>query len=147
MAIPVSFAEISEDDVAQGEFELMPSGTYDAVVFDYEIRESGPSSKNPGSQYVSWTFNITTEGYDTRKQWSVTSLADTAGAKKGLFYFLRAVGQEPTPGQQFDLDLDSIVGTPVKLVIGEDEYQGKKKNIVRFVNAASGTKADTDLPG
>ncbi len=147
MAIPVSFAEISEDDVAQGEFELMPSGRYNAVVFDYEIKEAGENSKNPGSQYISWKFNITDEPYDRRKVWSVTSLADSEGAKKGLFGFLRAVGQAPQPGESFDLEPDDIVGTPVSLVIAEDTHNNKKKNVVRFVNAASGRRNDTDLPG
>ena len=143
MAIPIPGGFANVEDA----FAPLPAGTYDAVVFKGELRQAGPDAKNPGSDYIAWEFNILDEGYDRRKAWQNTSLVEKALPM--LKRFLKVVGytEDELNKDDFELDIDDVVGRKCRLVIVEsinpntDETTHSVKRVLPF-----GASAESELP-
>lgn len=116
-------------------FEPLPAGIYLAEVSDGEEREAGPDAKYPGTTYVAWEFTIQDEEYQGRKAWLNTSF--TERAKPLLKSFLLGVGydEETMNANDFEVDIDEIVGRQIKLVlkIGTNPKTKEKNNSVARV--------------
>jgi hypothetical protein len=128
MGIKVNFTDVQSSD-----FEPIPSGTYAARVTDGEIRESGPTAKNPGAQYINWEFTIQEGEHESRKQWMNTSLLPQAlFGLKGLLAATGRYTQEQIDGE-LDFDIDEVVGSQVKIVVAQRTYEGELRNEVKRV--------------
>lgn len=113
MGLPINFGDVEDT------FAVLPAGTYEAVVFKAEVKKAGEQAKHPGSQYIAWEFNITTEGYEKRKVWMNSSLVDAALPM--LMRFLKAVGEtdESLKAPDFELDPEKYYGIPIRVVVTE----------------------------
>jgi hypothetical protein len=134
LPIPTDDGFANVDDAS---FELLPAGTYNAVVASHQVNPAGPNAKYPNSQVVNWEFNLTDEGYENRKQWYNTTLADTAPTiedkRKALGMLksvLKAFGETDetlsVPG--FEVEPESYYGVAVKLVVNQYEYPKGSNN-------------------
>lgn len=145
------FADVEESSG----FDNLPAGTYNAVIYDSEVREAGDDAKYPGNQYISWELNITEDGYEGRKLWYTTSLATTPKALENrtkvlsmLLGFLKACGytDEELNAPDFELDPEDLYGTPVKIVVGIRKWNGEERNNVKRVMPADADASASDLP-
>lgn len=130
MGIRVNFTDVKTND-----FDAIPAGTYAAKVTDGEIRESGENAKNPGAQYINWEFTIQEGEYQGRKQWMNTSLLPQA--LFGLKGLLAATGRFSSDQIDGDLDfeIEQVLGSDVKIVVRQKQYQGETQNEVKRVKA------------
>lgn len=107
----------------------MNSGTFPAVVVEGLLGRAGS-----GNEQVAVSFNLTDEsGQETNE--SITwygTFTDKA--------FPYTLGTLRTCGLQGDdvSDLSGLPGTPVSLVLDWDEYNGKKRLKVKYVNSPGG---------
>lgn len=128
-------------------FDVLPAGTYDAVVFSGTLKEAGPNAKHPGKQYVAWEFNITQEGFEKRKAWMNSSLVPEALPM--FMRFLKAVGYDDAElrDPEFELDIQDVCGRPCKLVIvnGTNPATDEPNHSVKRVLPPSATTS-SDLP-
>lgn len=105
--------------------EVIPEGTYNARVFDVELR----TSANSGSPYINWTFRIDGGEYDGRRLFFVTSLRKDA--LWNLKRTLKALRFEGNLDGQVDLgDLDNFLGRQCRIVVGVEDYMGEQRNRV-----------------
>ena len=130
------------------DYDIIPAGNYRAVVYKGEVRTAGEDAKHPKSQYIAWEFNILTEGYEKRKQWTNTSLVPEA---RGLLKrFLKGVGytDEELNTQGFTLDIDEIVGRECMLSVRvtDSEQYGKQNKVQRVMPLGELSELAGDLP-
>lgn len=126
----VNFADVEDG------FKPIPAGTYRARVTDGELRESGPNSKNPGSEYINWEFTISHGDFEGRKQWLNTSLLPHAlFGLKGLIAATGKFTDEELASDDFDFDINELLeGNPeVMIVVNQSEYEGETRNNVKRV--------------
>ena len=117
--------------------EVIPEGTYNARVFEAELR----TSVNSGSPYINWTFRIDGGEYDGRRLFFVTSLRKDA--LWNLKRTLKALRFEGNLDGQVDLgDLDNFLGRQCRIVVGVEAYMGEQRNRVLRV-----LPPDTDSNG
>lgn len=121
-------------------FEVMPKGTYDAVVDEFDFGES-----KAGNPMITVKYAITTPEYENRVIFDYMVLSGD-GAKFGLGklkkFLLRVcpeVNISQFDPQQFS-DLGTGVGRLCRLVIGirtqkSGEYKGEKQNNVKDILA------------
>lgn len=129
-------------DVETSNFDPIPAGTYIAKVTDGELRESGPNSKNPGSQYINWEFTIQDGDYAGRKQWTNTSLLPQAlFALKDL---LAATGKFNVDGD-LDFDIEDVIGSDVKIVVKQKRFDDELRNEVKRVKPLGDDEGDSSL--
>ena len=116
--------------VADGGFEAIPAGTYNATVFDIEHKES-----KKGNQYYSWIFKIQDGQYEGRKFWHNTTL--TKESLWNLKMVLKGMGvsREERESSQFDFQPSNFIGKPCRIVLRykEDGYNGEPENNIRRV--------------
>ncbi len=148
--------DLSETDAG---FEPIPSGRYQVIVTDGEIRTSGPNAKHPGSEYINWEFVIQEGEYEDRKQWTNTPIGHgtcecsdwKAGAYFGLNALLAATGKwttEELDSDKFDFDIDDVLGSEVSISVAIEKYQGEDVNNVKRVKPPfTGEEASSLLPG
>lgn len=121
------------DEAESLDFEPLPENVYNAVL-DGEVE----AAEGPNGLYWKWTFKITDEGYEGRKQFVNTSLSEKALWKlKEVFEAF---------GVSADTDTDDLIGQPVKLmvvqrVIEKGNRKGELGNEVKQVLPASGDAA------
>lgn len=121
-------------DTGDIEYGAIPSGKYHAKITGGEMREAGPNSKNPGSQYVNWEFTIQQGEFESRKVWTNTSLLPQA--LFGLKALLLASGKytkEDLAGE-LNFDIDSLTSADVVITVGQREYNGDIRNEVKRFN-------------
>lgn len=140
MGISVNFTDVETSD-----FDVLPSGSYQARITDGEIRESGPNAKNPGSQYINWEFTISEGEFEGRKQWTNTSLLPQA--LFGLKGLLKATGQfdDDEIEGEMNFEIDDVIGSEVTIVVGQKMYDGEKRNEVKRVKPAGESKDSGSL--
>lgn len=131
----VNFSNVEVQD-----FEPLPAGWYVVNVTDGEIRESGPKSKNPGSEFIHWEYTIQ-EGqpFANRKIWDNTTLLPHAlFSLKGL---LAATGRfnDDQLGDELDFEIEDVLGSTLQVRVtqrdGEGEYSGNVYNDVKGYKA------------
>lgn len=144
---------------ADSEFEALPSGKYLVKVTDGEIRESGPNANHPGSQYINWEFTIQSGDYEGRKVWTNTVVSHGAcdcseedkfnKALSNLVSLLKSSGvasEDDLASDDFDLDIDDVVGSDLVVTVTQREYQDEMRNEVkRFRPAGDLVGAEASL--
>lgn len=98
-------------DEAKDGFEPLPVGTYHVKLLDVDATREGP--KGP---YWSWAYEVVEPGFQGRRLWNATSLAD--GAQFGLKQTFAAFGV-PT-----DTDTDDLCGRVIRAVVQHRVIQG-----------------------
>lgn len=122
MGIVVDFTGVSTSP------EVIPAGTYNARVYEVELR----TSANSGNPYINWRFRIDGGEYDGRQLFFVTSLKE--GALWNLKRTLKALRFEGDLEGQVDLgDLDNFLGRQCRIVVGVEDYLGEPRNRVTRV--------------
>jgi hypothetical protein len=133
-------------------FDALPSGRYVVKVTDGELRTSGENAKHTGSEYINWELTVQTGEYEGRKVWQNTPWSHgtcecgdwKAGALIGLKSLLTATGiwtDEQLNADDFDFEIDEVIGADVKAVVALGEYQGEATNNVKRIKAL--TEEDT----
>lgn len=134
--------KVNFTDVQTNNFEALPAGVYHVRATDGEVRESGPNSKNPGSEYINWELTVQEGPYEGRKLWTNTSLLPQAlFALKGM---LEASGRFTDDQLSGDLDfeIDDVLGAEFKVKVTQREYNGDTQNdIKRFYRLEDGPAA------
>jgi hypothetical protein len=159
MGFKVNFSETSVRDFS----DPVPSGWYHVKVTDGEVRESGPTAKNPGAEYINWEFTIQDGENEGRKGWTNASLLPHA-----LFTLKSVLGacgldvdgdmefriHESDPGEGVAVvgkDLMAKATTVSKKdkegKVVEGEYQNEWRSFKAFTGEASAVaSSDTPLP-
>lgn len=133
-------------DVQEISFEPLPNGDYAVSVFEGELKES-KSEKHAGSQYVSWTLNVTEDGpYNNRKLWYNTSLVEEARGMLKAF-LLCFFDEDELNSPDFELNVEDIVGQEAIAVVGQgvNPNTGEANNKVRRMKKA-GSADTSDMP-
>jgi hypothetical protein len=126
MGIRVDFTGVSTG------FEAIPAGKYHVKVTNGEMKESGPSSKNPGAQYVAWELTVQSGDFTGRKLFLNTSLLPKA--LFGLKGLLAAVGHIDKEDQgEIDFEIEDVVGSDCVARVGVRKYEGEDRNDVKGV--------------
>lgn len=148
----------------ESSFEAIPSGWYNATIFDAEMKatKGGPKAKLPaGTPMLNVQFRIDSGEHENRRQFrsyviAPAKLKDENGKnvvnenKKttdGILYgFLKAAGFDPdeVKSGNFNLDLDELKGRKVRIKVGQREYEGDVQNEVKDVKAFTGEEAGSD---
>lgn len=151
---------------SESNFDVIPSGTYDAVVFDVQQKatKGGPTAKLPaGTPMLSVQFKLVGGDVDNRRVFTNYVIApekikdaetgrtvknENKGTSDGILYgFLKALGYDPDAikSGQFALDFDDMKGRECRVKVGQREYQGEMQNEVKGVKpAGSGEGASND---
>jgi hypothetical protein len=110
--VKINFADTEVND-----FEPLPAGWYTVAVTDGEMKESGPNSKNPGSEYIHWEYTVQEGQFANRKVWDNTTLLPHAlFSLKGL---LAAAGF-PVDGD-LDFEIDDVIGKQIQVKLSQRE--------------------------
>jgi hypothetical protein len=104
---------VSDQESHAGEYEILPSGNYHAVITEVEQKES-KSEKNTGKPMLYFTLNIQ-EGKYAEKTMGVNACC-WDGALYTIINMLKALGEYENCGGQRDLDIPT---TP-EFYIGRD---------------------------
>ncbi len=100
-------------------FKSAPEGNHKVTVT--EVTQSMSSNDNP---MLSWVYEVTEGKAKGAKLWDVTSLQPQALFR--LREVLVALGLE-VPDDVMELNLEDMVGLTCGVVVGMEEYQGKKR--------------------
>jgi len=135
-------------DIESTSFDALPAGTYLSKLTDGNIREAGPNSKNPGSQYINWEFTIQGGQYEGRRVWTNTSLLPQTLFR--LKELLAATGrfEENQLGGELDFEITDLIGADVKLVLkyipASDQYDARN-DVKRFRSVGAADEAESTL--
>jgi hypothetical protein len=137
----------------ESSFDAIPSGTYDAVVFEADMRQTkgGEGAKLPeGTDMLNLQFKITDGEYENRRFFRSYPIAPDGYEKKDvmdgiLFGVLKAIGAMEEPGK-LNIDLDELAGLPCRIVLGQKDYKGEMQNEVKRVKPAGSDTEFSDLP-
>ena len=140
--------KLNFSDIENTSFDALPAGTYLAKLTDGVIREAGPSSKNPGSEYINWEFTVQGGPSEGRRIWTNTSLLPQTLFR--LKELLVATGR--FEGAQLDNELDfeiaDLIGADVKLVLkyipASDQYDARN-DVKRFRTAGAADDVEGSL--
>jgi hypothetical protein len=143
MGIKVNFSDESKYSGSSLGLDPLPTGKYHVAITDGEIRESGPNSKNPGSQYINFEFTVQSGPYEGRKVWSNASLLPHAlYTIKGI---LEALSYETT-GNELDFELDDLMNKELIVKVNflkAGEVNGRslddRNEVKRFYKLEEGT--------
>lgn len=122
--LKVNFSD--EEAASEGRsFEPIPGGSYFARCTDWEMKECGPESKNPGKPYWHLEFVIQDGPFEDRKLWGNVMLFE--GALYSLAQLMKAVGNWPLKGGVVP-DGSTLIGEPMILVVKKmrDKYKEEK---------------------
>lgn len=131
---------VNKDEI-KSDFELIPAKTrLKATIYEIDEKVTGPSSKNPGSEYFNYTAKITDDQYTGREiKYNYVPLEPGAGAMRGLADFSRAVGW-PVEGSgsevRFELpdDLSEVLGTEVMITVSVQKSNKLDENGEPYLN-------------
>ena len=112
----------------QEDFQLLPDGTYMFEI--YEVSDGYSSNNDPMPNI---TLRCIEEGeYEGNKVWDNILIPSPDSPAHKIIgrtkRFLHAIG-EPYQGD-FDVDTDNWLNKTVEAKIGQEEYNGRKKNVV-----------------
>ena len=118
-------------DTGDLEFGTLPPGRYHVKVTEGEMRESGPNSKNPGSQYINWELTVQDGDYEGRKLWTNTSLLPHA--LFGLKALLLSTGKWDNTqlADSMDFEINDVLGASVVATVANRDYNGEQRNDVK----------------
>jgi hypothetical protein len=151
--IRVNFSE-KEATSESREVTPVPRGKYQATVTDCEMRECGPTSKNPGKPYLNFEFTITEGPYANRKVWTNAMLF--TGALYTITQMLKALGEEVNAGEmvieppEWWIDKEFVIVVTIKKAVvdelGNEKYS--EGNEVRgfFPSGTDTSPASTATP-
>lgn len=120
------------------DFEPIPSGKYRCKITDGEIKEAGPNAKFPGSEMILWELTVQQGDYEGRKVFSNTTLLPHA--LFGLHNMLLATGKwdkEDLDVEDFDFEIDQVVGSDVIALVVQQLYDGEMRNSVKRLRPVS----------
>jgi hypothetical protein len=135
-------------------FEPIPTGTYNAVVFEADMTETKgrEGAKLPaGTPMLQLQFKVTDGEYENRRLWRTYPIPpkgyENEEAMNGVLYgTLKALGVVDEPSK-LDIDVDELNGLPCKIAVGQHTYNGEIQNDVKRVKpAGSDTEASDILP-
>lgn len=109
--------------IETGEFEVIPSGVYEANVFEAEVKES-----QAGNKYIAWKLKIADGDYKGRMLFFNTSLVASALWK--LKQTLQAIAPNLNLEGMVDFEISDFIGSPCKAIVMIDTYNGKEVNKV-----------------
>lgn len=145
---------------ADAQFDALPAGKYLAKVTGGELNTSeSDTAKHPGSEYINWEFTIQTGEFEDRKLWSNTTVShgdcDCNDEEKfnkslgNLVSLLKATGvasDDDLESEDFELDIDDLIGKDVVLVVTQRTWDGELRNDVKRYRAAGDmATADSSL--
>lgn len=131
-------------------FDPLPEGTYNARIEEIEVRDTKEkegvqqkTSDGQQAQYLNVTYKIQGGDYDGRFVWGINSirfpsdpLDDTDKERQTREIFLSwlntVTGTDFADGEH-ELELSRLVGSPVRLVVTQREYNGNVTNNVKRV--------------
>lgn len=110
-------------------FAQIAKGTYEASVFEYSMEKS----KKTNGPMIKWTLKIQEDPYLGRLLWQYTVLEGKGTF--GLTQLLDATGVEYDKDDEGNVsfDPDDVVGLPVRIVVEEDEYDGRPTNKIKKI--------------
>jgi hypothetical protein len=111
--------KINFSNVETRDFKPLPAGWYTVHVTDGEVRESGPSSKNPGSEYwhMEYTVDEGQEGANHKIWDNVSLLPHALFSLKGL---CGAAGFDVSG--DLDIEIEDLLGKQLQVRI--NQYKG-----------------------
>ena len=125
------------DDTPDGDFSLMPEGTYEVKILNATV---GPS-KSSGIDVWCLDMEITDRMFTGRRLWLYISMKPEAKSmRKGT---LTALGVNTAEGERPDL-IDDVIGRKALAIVYHDTYQGQKREKVkrlRSIKPSTGTTA------
>lgn len=138
----------------QGSFDVLPAGRYQAKLSDGEIRIAGDQAKHTGSEYINWEFTVTEGEFTDRKLWQNTPWShgscDCDDWKSGSLFGLKAIlassgiwTTEELDGDEFDFEINDVIGSDFTLVVAVRQYQGDDQNDIKKVKPAGDVGANT----
>lgn len=130
-------------------FKPIPAGTYDAHIYNVELKEYGPQSNNAGRDYYNITYKIAPDQDHAGRRlfamlllgerWAPTKKNPDGYPNDGLWYFLSAVDEDGrTPKEFVDLFNETgeinvpsptdLVAARVRIRVGveNDDYAWRK---------------------
>lgn len=124
---------VTIDTTEAQSFELVEPGPYPMRVNSAEPRQS-----SGGKSMLVVEFSFDDPSLD-KKAGKVFRNYMLEGKGAGFTReFLKATTGEDFPvGQTLDFDTDDVVGKPVTVQIGHEEYEGNKKNVAERVTASA----------
>jgi hypothetical protein len=137
-------------------FDVIPAGNYLVGATNGEVRTSGENAKHVGAEYIAWELTIQEGDYEGRKQWFNTPISHgscecdnwTSNSFIGIKSLLTATGmytKEQLESDDFDFEIDDILGSIFIAVVVIGKYQGEDSNNVKRVKAPSEVSADASL--
>jgi hypothetical protein len=156
--------DLSGADTSLPEFDPIPSGSYEAAVYEAEWTETqgGPNSKLPaGTPRLSVTWVVIDEADDgkwaKRRVWDSyiippakigSKVYENKAKMDGIFVrFLEAIGydKDEVMKEGFELDLEDVTGREATIVLGQEKYTSRDLDddgepIVKTKNVVKGVK-------
>lgn len=129
---------------------VLPEGNYDCIIQSAEVTPFKTSLKRG----VKIQLAVTGGDFDGTKLYKQFAMFDedleqTPYGVQILFGILEAAGYSQKEMMNFNIshkandpesDLGSLKGAPVSCSVGVETYQGRKKNVVNYINAPTLTK-------
>jgi len=133
MGLTVDFTGVQDG------FALVPEGTYPAVVYDIEVR----NSKTSGAPYLNWQLKIQGGDNDNQSVFFMTSLQPKA------LFSLKRVLKNLRPNMDLDgladLDLEELKSLPCRVVVVHEMYNNEKQARVKNILGAEDASMDSML--
>lgn len=139
----ISFADILKDSdiklaAEQVEFKLIEDGDYECEIISAEAGVS-----QAGNPKITLTLQLKDSN---RKQWYILNFSDNEKSRAITLRTLKSLGLDPAELIASKADPNAVfVGKRVIASITTDEWEGKKKNKVKWVNPVPGVDYTTDL--
>lgn len=134
----MSEVEVDFTNTADVDFELIPPGWYDVLVYDVGLETS-----QSGMRMFKFEFNLLDMAFAGRKVW----LRNTIGAKDNNWYLkrtLNALGYEAEG--VVSINTNDLMGREAQVRIEHEEYSGKtREKVVDIRPNGMGDTDDIDL--
>ena len=115
---------------------LLDEGEYLVTVAEIEQKES-----ESGNDYLSWTFEVTEEGYSGKLYHNTSLQPQSLWSLRNLLETL----QVEVPDGPMEIDFDELVGLEVIAVVEHEKYEGKMRaRITDFLKAVDAEEEDAE---
>lgn len=114
VGIRVNFSD--EDKATEGRsaiYNALPTGDYECVISDMELKQVGPNSENAGKPMFKVTLTVENNDeadYNGRKFWPNVMLFETKGGNFFLAQFLKATGNADALNTGIIPDAEAFLG-------------------------------------
>jgi hypothetical protein len=133
--------------VKAGGFDPFPAGTYILALVEYEHKETGPNSKQPGSPMISAQFGVQEGEYEGRRVFNNFTFGEKALPILKSYLLSIGLTEEQLDGE-LDIDPEEWIGKPFKarVRIRKSEEYGDQNQISRYMAAdAEDAEASSSL--